>query len=285
MLKQMIFASATAILTLVAGVGSGAQRLPGGGGGAALLRYRFVAGQRFTYQVMSTQHIIPVTSSASHIGQLGAAESIIEARVNGSTTGVLSGTLHEHIVSVDQNGVARIALSIDHLLVTTNGQPASLDQRQSFGTVTIAPDGSQRTDGDGRVTGGAVASGPILPPYPIGRGGRWSNTVKVLVPGVDLLVRPAVSEDTLEGFGQADGEPVAVTGAVIPLHARANISLGNTSVHVEESGRETLRFLLGLDSGQVISSQGRITAHVSVRQDGGLFQETVVVETSQRRTG
>ncbi len=116
LIGRYILVGAFAVCALTPTAVVRAQHLPGGKAGSIFLRYRFVSGQRLTYQVVTTQQVIPVTSSVPETGRLGAAASIIAARVNGTTTNVLSGQLHERVLSVNWAGVARVALTIDHLI-------------------------------------------------------------------------------------------------------------------------------------------------------------------------
>ena len=59
--------------------------------------------------------------------------------------------------------------------------------------------------------------------------------------------------------------------------------MGGEAAHVEETGVETVRFAVGVESGQVVSSVQRIVTDVTVRQGADVLRETFTIDATQRR--
>ncbi len=59
--------------------------------------------------------------------------------------------------------------------------------------------------------------------------------------------------------------------------------VGGEAAHVEETGVETVRFAVDVESGQVVSSVQRIVTGVTVRQGADVLGETFTIDATQRR--
>jgi len=247
-----------------------------------LLRYRFVPGQTTSYTVATRQRSVVVSSTAAPDAPLTAlARSSV-------ATYVASDQEHRHVLSVDAAGNGHITLTVDHPYELLNGRfvPPPADRRLvNLGAFTVAPNGTQLAGSDEQQHSDLAENGPVFPAAPVAPGAHWTTHVWLAVPGVALLVRNVASFDTLAGFGQAGGEPVAIIDARLPLDATTEMAVGGEPARVEESGLEIQRFEVGLASGQVISSQGRITTHVTVRQGNDVLRVTFTVAATQRRIG
>jgi len=257
-----------------------AERSRGGGGGAVTLRYRFVPGQTVSYAVALVQR--------GDVSALTAApDAPLTALARDSVaTYVASDQEHRRVLGVDAAGNGRIILTVDHPYETINGRfiPPPADRRfVTLGAFTVAPDGTQLAGPDERSRSDLAENGPVLPVTPVALGAHWTTHVWLAVPGVALLVRRVTSVDTLVGFTQAGGEPVALIDARLPLYATTVMAVGGEAAHVEETGMEAVRFAVGVESGQVVSSVQRIVTSVTVRQGADILRETFTIDATQRR--
>lgn len=246
------------------------------------MRYRFVPGQTVSYAVALVQR--------SAVSALAAAPDAPLAALARDTiaTYVASDQEHRRVLGVDTSGNGRIALTVDHPYETINGRfiPPPADRRVvTLGIFTVAPDGTQLTGPDERSRSDLAENGPVLPSAPVAPGAHWTTHIWLAVPGVALLVRRVASADTLVGFGQAGGEPVALIDARLTLYATTTMVVGGEAAQLEEAGVETVRFAVGLASGQVVSSLHRITTRVTVRQGTAALRETFTIDVTQRRLG
>jgi len=271
---------ALAFLTLAPVGVAHAQHAHGGGGGAVTLRYRFVPGQNVSYAVALVQR-----STVSTLAAAPDAPLTILAH-DSAATYVASDQEHRRVLGVDAAGNGRITLTVDHPYETINGRfiPPPADRRfVTLGTFTVASDGTQLAGPDERSRSDLAENGPVLPATPVALGAHWTTHVWLAVPGVALLVRRVTSVDTLVDFKQAGGEPVALIDARIPLYATTVMAVGGEAAHVEEAGVEAVRFAVGVESGQVVSSVQRIVTDVTVRQGADVLRETFTIDATQRR--
>lgn len=274
--------------------GAHAARPHGGGGGAVLLRYRFVPGQTLTYQL--TADVQAHTTTAG----LPAGGSGLTPMGGAASSTQVSGVLQQHVESVDASGGATVTVTLSSLVVTATvgGQTTPLTATAvPTTTVYIAPDGGQHSrgavamNGLNGLNGVSTQSVGALPPGPVLPGARWTTTSSTTLPlpangrsSLQFMV-----QNILRGYEQLGGEPVAIIDSTEPIDVATNLAAGGQSARLRETGTATAQTFFGLSTGQLVASQSRenLLIGVSARVQGRAvsLQARTVIQTSLRRVG
>jgi len=94
-------------------------------------------------------------------------------------------------------------------------------------------------------------------------------------------------QNTLRGYEQLDGEPVAIIDSMEPIDVITNLAVGGQSARLRETGTATAQTFFGLSTGQPVASQSRenVLIGVSTRVQGRTvsLQARTVIQTSLRR--
>jgi len=276
--------------------GAHAARPHGGGGGAVLLRYRFVPGQTLAYQL--TADVQAHTTTAG----LPAGGSGLAPMGGVASSTQVSGVLQQHVEGVDASGGATVTVTLSSLVVTATigGQTTTTPLTATAvptTTVYIAPDGSQHGRGAVAMNGlnglngvntqsvGALPPGPVLP------GARWTTTSSTTLPlpangrsSLQFMV-----QNILRGYEQLGGEPVAIIDSTEPINVATNLAVGGQSAHLRETGTATAQTFFGLSTGQLVASQSQenLLIGFSARVQGRAvsLQVRTIIQSSLRRVG
>lgn len=223
---------------------------------AVKLRYHFVAGQTYNYQV-TMQTRVGQPNSADGSGGAGALALLL-----GSGTSTTSGTVHYKVLSVNASGGATIRVSTSGVTKTEtkNGQTTSdTPDAQAPYTIHVTADG-RRQDAPGFDLGSfAIQAVGTLPAAPVAPGAQWNTTVSVSppaelgtdVPPIQVPMQYVFSKVVTAGSQHAAA--IDSTGTV--QYAFDFTSQDGSTVHLNVGGNISGHVLFGLTRHQLVSSQ------------------------------
>jgi len=227
-----------------------------GGTAVVMLRYRFVPGQTLVYHFVAT-------GRATATGDLSIRD--------GFTTPYRSSAnviVREHVLSVDAQGRATVAVSVRILRATeTRGRTTTTSPTTQTTIVRIAPDG-----GVSGATGTAANDAfflPLgtLPPGPLAAGARWvspSRLLRTLTPADAAHYPHPTVTNTLLGARSAAGAGMAtISSAARPFYAPMTfLGGGGTTLRLGGSGQATGQTVFDVAAGRLIASTASYTLEV-----------------------
>jgi len=251
---------------------------PAGGTNALLLRYRFMAGQRLTYRLVTT------SETQAYLDRQGTAHRF--APRNQRRVVVVQW----HVVGVAPTGVATIAERAGNVTVTHPVHAGARTYMRTYtdaggrtSAVTLARDGTQRPSGPMDGAGMTIDTATLgtLPNGPVRPGDTWTSSSPSILTG-----RPVAVRNVLVGLGYAGGEPVAIVDSVrhIDDTARftvyASVAVLPPQQQAHEVVTETERMLIGLTTGHLLSrrSQSHLDLTLRAQQAGPWPVERVHVD-------
>lgn len=227
------------------------------GSAAVKLRYHFVAGQTYNYQVSMQTRIGQPNGADSNSGGAGPLALLL-----GSGTSTMTGIVHYKVLSVNASGGATIRVSTSNVTKTDtkNGQTTTdTPAAQAPYTVHVAADG-RRQDAPGFDLGSfAIQAVGTLPTASVAPGAQWNTTVSVSppaelgtgVPPIQVPMQYVFSK--LVTAGSQHAAAIDSTGTV--QYAFDLTGQDGSTVHLTVGGNIAGHVLFGLTSHQLVSSQ------------------------------
>ncbi len=233
-------------------------------GQAVTLRYRYVAGQTYSYN-------LAVKARA----RLAGAASLAGSGSVSSTT----GTIRYHLVRVDPKGVATadITTSALRVKVTVNGQTRTVTAPSTTQRAYLGADGSQRTSAGSTIGAVGIQSLGSLPPgngsATVG-GPSWSSKAKVTLPsslGAALPPFQVTTTYTLTAVNPVGGSTIAtINGSNSNANApfKINTTIQGTSVSLQLRETTMATTLFDVTAGRLASSTAHQVLHLTIGQGG-----------------
>lgn len=234
-------------------------------GQAVTLRYHYVAGQTYSYN-LAVKARARLAGAASSAGGSGSVSST-------------TGTIRYHLVRVDPKGVATadITTSALRVKVTVNGQTRTVTAPSTTQRAYLGADGSQRTSAGS--TSGAVGIQSLgsLPPgngsATVG-GPSWSSKAKVTLPsslGAALPPFQVTTTYTLTAVKPVGGSSIAtINGSNSNANApfKINTTIQGTAVSLQLRETTMATTLFDVTAGRLASSTAHQVLHLTIGQGG-----------------
>ncbi len=233
-----------------------AARLPGGGGsGTIFLRYRFIVGQRLTYEVIMKG----TTTTRLDISFPGHRQSqILSAPIDEKYF------ISEYVLRVNTAGTATISEEVNSLNASRKHPEKFNALSRTTAIVLVAPDGRQDLIGSTPkgIPSVTTAISGRLPHTAVSLGARWTSVLPILTSPANMtsIYLQEISTGVLSGFGQVGGEPVAIIDETTHAQSKSQAATpASKDNFVKESVTAIERVYFGLASGQLVSSRRQET--------------------------